>query len=158
MAVWTDSEQARIASQNAEPPADIGLSADSNRIPPGSRAAPEPNSEAASSGLAVPPLVPRWDHGWPVPSSLSANSVEARACIQLPEFDALLLEKARVISGRFPFAEAEYRNLRAKEPSEEAEIPHFEKVFRIAATIASIPHVQQDADYDTLLILTAWHS
>ena len=27
------------------------------------------------------------------------------------EFDAFLLERARVISGRLPFAEAEYRNL-----------------------------------------------
>src|SRR5262245_10432074 len=69
------------------------------------------------------------DHGWPIPSSLSANPEEARAGIQLPEFDALLLEKARVISGRFPFAEAEYRNLRGTGASaQELEIPHFERV------------------------------
>src|SRR5205823_12700807 len=38
------------------------------------------------------------------------------------------------------------------------EIPHFEKVFRIAAALASIPNVRQAADYDELLILTAWHA
>jgi hypothetical protein len=77
----------------------------------------------------------------------------------LPEFDAFLLEKARVISSRFPFAEAEYRNLRKKEPdAPEPEIPHFEKVFRLAASIASVPNVEGDPDYDTLLILTGWHS
>ena len=97
-------------------------------------------------------------HGWPVPSTISCDPNEARVCIQLPEFDALVLEKARVISGRFPFAEAEYRNLRGKEPgTDEPEIAHFEKVFRIAATIASVPNVQKAPDYDELLILTAWH-
>src|SRR6185295_6132699 len=84
--------------------------------------------------------VPLWHHGWPVPSSISPNPEEARTCIQLPEFDALVLEKARVISGRFPFAEAEFRNLRGKESrTDEPEIAHFERVFRIAAAIASVP-------------------
>ena len=77
----------------------------------------------------------------------------------MPEFHAFLLEKARVISSRFPFAEAEYRNLRRNEPdASEPEIPHFEKVFRLAAAIASVSNVEADPDYDTLLILTAWHS
>src|SRR6185295_14200319 len=67
-------------------------------------------------------------------------------------------EKARVISSRFPFAEAEYRNLRGKGPgAEETEIPHFEKVFRLAAATAGVPNVQEARDYDELLILTAWH-
>src|SRR5436309_5882267 len=92
--------------------------------------------------------------GWPVPSSISFAPEEARACIPLPQFDALLLEKARVISGRFPFAEAEYRNLRGKEPGrDEREIPHFERVFRIAAPLASVHNVQEAPDYDELLIL-----
>jgi hypothetical protein len=98
------------------------------------------------------------DYGWPYPAALSPNPDQARAQIQLPDFDELLLEKARVISGRFPFAEAEYRNLRSKKPTQEAEIAHFEKVFRIAAMIASVANVQEDPDYDTLLILTAWYS
>jgi hypothetical protein len=77
----------------------------------------------------------------------------------LPEFDALLLEKARVISGRFPFAEAEYRHSRRSESvAEYPEIPHFERVFRIAATIASVRDVEGDPDYDELLILCAWHT
>src|SRR5205814_4773075 len=64
----------------------------------------------------------------------------------------------RVISGRFPFAEAEYRAARGKEPvAEEVEIAHFEKVFRIAAEMASVYNIQESPDYDELLILTAWH-
>ena len=96
---------------------------------------------------------------WPVPSSLSPNPDEARGAIPLPEFDALLLEKARVISSRFPFAEGEYRNLRGTGPAaEHTEIPHFERVFRIAAAVASVPNVEEDPDYDALLVLTAWYS
>ena len=45
---------------------------------------------------------------------------------------------------------------RHREPSSEREIPHFEKVFRIAAALASIPNVRAAPDYDELLILTAW--
>jgi hypothetical protein len=90
---------------------------------------------------------------------LSPNPDESRAAIPLPEFDALLLEKARVISSRFPFAEVEYRNMRGTAPAtEQPEIPHFERVFRIAATIASVPNVEEAPDYDALLVLTAWHS
>src|SRR5439155_22270245 len=61
--------------------------------------------------------------------------------------------------GRFTFAEAEYRSARRTKPiTAEPEIPHFEKIFRIAAAIASVSDVQEAPDYDTLLILTAWHS
>ncbi|HHY86805.1 MAG TPA: hypothetical protein GYA07_14915 [Verrucomicrobia bacterium] len=101
---------------------------------------------------------PRWDHGWPIPSTISANPDEARACIQLPEFDELSLEKARVISGRFPLAEAEYRAQRNKDAGQgHLEIPHFERVFRIAARMASVHDVENAIDYDEILILTAWH-
>ncbi len=104
------------------------------------------------------PPVPIWHHGWPVPSTISHNPDEARACIHLPEFDALTLEKAQLISGRYSLAEAEYRNLRGKERNADAlEIPHFERVFRIAAALAGQPDVQSARDYDALLILTAWH-
>src|SRR5215469_7926878 len=97
--------------------------------------------------------------GWPVPSSLCSNAEEARASIALPEFDPLLLEKARVISSRFPFAEAEYRSSRTTaHKGMDLEIPHFERVFRIAASLASVPNVQDANDYDALLILTAWHT
>lgn len=98
-------------------------------------------------------------YGWPVPSSQSPLPDEARVGIPLPEFDALLLEKARVISGRFPFAEAEYRYLLATEPSaRDPEIPHFERVFRIASVLAGVADVREAPDYDALLVLTAWHS
>src|SRR5947207_422975 len=97
-----------------------------------------PAPDEMESTPVAPSLTPQWDHGWPIPSTISKNPDEARACIHLPEFDVLTLEKARVISGRFPFAEAEYRAARGKEPvAEEVEIAHFEKVFRIAAEMAS---------------------
>jgi hypothetical protein len=76
----------------------------------------------------------------------------------LPEFGASVLEKARVISGRFPFAEAEYRSQCGKEINPgEREIPRFERVFRMAAALAGLSNVQEARDYDELLILTAWH-
>jgi len=160
MAVRMDSEERRAASREAEYSSTV---AEDLEELPASSTSPTPfaenNSQTASSRSSVAPPVPRWDHGWPVPSSISLNPAEARACIQLPEFDALLLEKARVISGRFPFAEAEYRHFRKQEPpSEHPEIPHFERVFRIAATIGSVHNVEQDPDYDELLILTAWQT
>jgi|GEM_PF-1380404 len=131
-------------------------------LPPPDRSAP-PRAPVPAKPAArpVPPtpssLEPLWRDGWPVPSTISRNPEEARACIHLPEFDALVLEKARVISGRFPLAEAEYRASRRKNPAPELEIPHFEKVFRIAATMASVHGVLDDPDYDELLVLTAWH-
>jgi hypothetical protein len=107
---------------------------------------------------APPPARPAFKHGWPVPSSICPNPDEARACIQLPGFDPQLLEKARAISDRFPVAEARYRTMRAREAGAEApEIPHFEKVFRIAADLAAITNAAELRDYDALLILTAWN-
>ena len=100
----------------------------------------------------------RYKHGWPIPSTIFPHPNEARACIYLPEFEASVLEQARVISDNFPFAEAEYRSLRGKEHYAAAiDIPHFEKVFRIAAGKAGIPGIEGNPDYDELLILTAWH-
>jgi hypothetical protein len=105
------------------------------------------------------PAKPFFRHGWPVPSSITAEPDEARVCIQLPQFDERVVEKAKIISGRFPLAEAEYRHLRAKEVSSgEIEIPHFEKVFRIAAAMAGVRNVQDALEYDQLLILAAWFS
>jgi hypothetical protein len=114
-----------------------------------------PKERKGQSADATEKIV--FQRGWPVPSSISANPDEARSCIPLPAFDDLLLEKARVIAGRFPFGEAEYRRARQVN-DKEAELPHFEKVFRIAAAIACVPNVQEAPDYDALLILTAWHS
>src|SRR4051812_29450973 len=150
MAVWTDSEQTLATrSDYAEIP-----------IKEGSQAAKSPSLPVAKPALQpVTPVKPLVKDGWLVPSTVSSNPEEARACMLLPEFDELLLEKARVISGRFPFAEAEFRSLRgAFANSDEPELPHFEKVFRIAAAAASIPGVQEAPDYDSLLILTAWYS
>jgi hypothetical protein len=92
-----------------------------------------------------------------VPSSICGSPDEARACIHLPAFDADALEKAGVISGHYPTAEAAYRNLRGRERRTEGpEIPHFERVFRIAASQAGVVDVQESQDYDELLILAAW--
>jgi hypothetical protein len=76
----------------------------------------------------------------------------------LPAFDAPVLEKAIVISEHYPLAEAEYRNLRGRERRTEGpEIPHFERVFRMAANLAGTANVPEAPDYDELLILTAWN-
>src|ERR1041385_3592698 len=161
IAVWTESneEQPAAWSQTDHSSSDDETATDLQLADLSKSSMPSAGSSMRSDTPALPsvPPVPQWHHGWPVPSSLSVNPEEARACIQLPGFDPLLLEKARIISSRFPFAEAEYRNVRAKEPiSDEREIPHFEKIFRIAARIASIRNVLESADYDALLILTAW--
>jgi len=119
-----------------------------------------PSAERKSILLPNSPDVPRFRHGWPVPSSISTHPDEARACIQLPRFDAWLLETARAISERLPAAEAEFRNRRAnaKWNLGETEIPHFEKVFCIAAALAGTQAIEQARDYDEILILTAWHA
>src|ERR1043165_2659025 len=185
MAVWNDSAQTLLALPDYEErPATEG-----EVIPPGAPASCRRGASAAlpteaptgarqmqsaessprrapsthqctnpSIQPAAPPL--RYTPaGWPVPSSISANPEEARAAIRLPEFDDFLLERARVISGRYPLAEAEYRSLRGADPNAaQLEIPHFERVFRLAAARASVPKVQEAPDYDSLLILAAWHS
>jgi hypothetical protein len=100
---------------------------------------------------------PQWRHGWPVPSTISLQPDEARSCIYLPEFDAAMLDKARAISDCFPAAENEFRSVRAKVGRpEDAELPHFEKVFRLAAVQAGFGSVRAERDYDDLLVLTAW--
>jgi hypothetical protein len=161
MAFWTYSAQTPPAFDTQEgPPTEAEAARDwAVSRPP----------ETAASVVTVGPApvvdylskLPLQDRGfgWPVPSTLSIDPDEARARIALPEFDALLQEKARVISGRFPLAEAEYRQLRGTGASaQELEIPHFERVFRIASAMASVPNAHEAPDYDELLILTAWHS
>ena len=116
---------------------------------------------APARPVSAPPVLPLGHkaYGWPIPSALALNPDEARGLIPLPQFDELLLEKARVISGRFPMAEAEYRaRCRANPTEQHLEIPHFERVFRIAATLATVPDVEAAPDYDQLLVLAAWHS
>lgn len=122
----------------------------------------EPQTAPASgvgprnSELLVPVASPTvGEYGWPIPSALSTDPEEARARILLPEFDALLIEKARVISGHFPAAQAECRHQwTAEADSQRLDVPHFERVFHIACRFAE---VETAPDYDSLLILTAWH-
>jgi len=103
------------------------------------------------------PVAPQWRHGWPVPSSISLQPDEARACIYLPTFDVTTLEKAHAIADQFPLAETEFRSARTKAArSDEAELPHFEHVFRLAAKLAGYGDVVAARDYDELLILAAW--
>ena len=152
MSVWTHSDEPRLAGLDDEP---VWTGAEAIVPPP----LPVPAVEAPAATEEAPAR-PLFRHGWPVPSTISPHPDEARACIQLPDFDPLVLEKALLISARFPFAEAEYRTLRGKEEpgTEESEIPHFEKVFRIAAAMAGIRNAHEARDYDELLVLTAWHS
>ncbi len=115
-----------------------------------------PKQSATPANTSYPDLLIR--HGWPVPSALSADPDAARAAIRLPEFDPAVLEKARIISATFPFAEAKYRHLRTKtSDSEEREIPHFERVFRIAQRLADVGVIAEAGEYDELLVLSAWH-
>jgi hypothetical protein len=137
-------------SQNGGP----WLGEESASPPTGEPVAPELSVELSAHLTAREGV-----HGWPAPASLAADPDAARAAMGLPEFDPLLLEKARVISGRYPLAEAEYRNLRRAEPEDEQPvIPHFERVFRIASAMASVRDVELALDYEPLLVLTAWHS
>ncbi|MEI6565697.1 MAG: hypothetical protein WCR20_03400 [Verrucomicrobiota bacterium] len=103
--------------------------------------------------------VPVFDlHGWPTPFTVSTNPEEARALITLPEFDPLVLAQARAISDWYPQAEQEHRTHRTTvDLPEQQHLPHFEKVFRAAATLGGVPEVENSLNYDTLLILTAWH-
>lgn len=100
---------------------------------------------------------PQWRHGWPVPSTISLQPDEARSCIYLPTFSAVTLENAQAIADQFPAAETEFRSVRHKlTRSDEAELPHFEQVFRLAAKRAGQPAAVTARDYDELLILAAW--
>jgi hypothetical protein len=147
--VWTDSDETQLASHPDEPIC----------LPEEARSPSLDGFEPPSRQTAVEtPSKVLFRHGWPVPSSVSTNPAEARGCVCLPEFDPELITLAEIISGRFPFAEAEYRAKRRKiSPKDELEIPHFERVFGIAAEIASVKDVEQSLRYDELLILTAWY-
>jgi len=155
--VWTDIQELQPLHSGEEPKWSGGVVTATLPTTPAvessqSVQAPDPKATPAP---AVPQ--PKWQHGWPIPSTITLTADEARTCIYLPTFDAEVLENARAISGCFPLAEAEYRSVRNKESNSE-EIPHFERVFRIAASIAGIPDIQTTRHYDELLILTAWHS
>jgi hypothetical protein len=154
MAMWTDFAEWEPARPEPEPP----LVESPDELTSLATGQPPEKTETAPA-QAEAPIGVIFHEGWPVPSSITANPDEARACIELPGFDDFLLEKARVIAGRFPFGEAEYRTSRAKSAgAPDAGLPHFEKVFRIAAAIAGIPNVQEAPDYDELLILAGWHT
>lgn len=131
--MWIDLDESQAASSNEE----VALVS-----------APPPVAAAAPAAEAL------FVRGWPIPCTVSSSPDEARACIILPEFDAALLAAAQIVSDQYPAAESKYRHLRGKQRSSE-DIPHFEKVFRIAATLASVRDAQAH-HYDELLILSAW--
>src|SRR6266700_8316720 len=124
MAEWTDSARTQPGCLEPERPLTAGQALPD--LPIASQAAgtlsPAPYAEVGGQRSEVggqsptSDLRPRISDLWPLPSSLSLNPDEARAAIQLPEFAPFLLEKARVISSRFPFDEAEYWNSRREEP------------------------------------------
>src|SRR5262245_40735428 len=100
MAQWTDSSDAQESYVDDETP--LLLSA----VQAEAIGSAPPVAELAEVALSPTPEAPSrlvGPCGWPVPSSLCPNADQARALIALPEFDPLLLEKARVISSRFPF-------------------------------------------------------
>ena len=148
--VWTavraDSDQTQhsLEEGSSADPGTIATSATLPVVAPGSSA-----QAAAASEISK--------HGWCVPSTISIHSDEARARIQLPEFDETVMRKARAIADCFPFAESEHRSLRGQKPEKEDDTPHFEKVFRVAASIANVPIDSETPACHELLILTAWH-
>jgi hypothetical protein len=148
--VWTDAEEQLVGSQSAPP----------SPLPEGKAAADFSGETLIQRpGPAKAPEKPKalWHQGWPIPYSVSIIPEEARAAIHLPGFHAVVVERAQVIASHIPFAEAEYRVSRPKEShSDEREIAHFEKIFRIAARLAGLRNIQESADYDPVLILTAW--
>jgi hypothetical protein len=75
----------------------------------------------------------------------------------LPQADESVMRNARAIADCFPFAESEHRSLRVQKPEKEDDTPHFEKVFRVAASIANVSVATEAPGYHELLILTAWH-
>src|SRR5947208_2710225 len=110
MTIWRDP----VAAQPVGPEAVRPVETEQGLPEPG--APPMTDSGVGTQVALVKAPVPRYNEfGWAIPSSLTADPEEARASMALPVFDELLLEKARVISGRFPYAEAEYRNLRETE-------------------------------------------
>lgn len=151
--MWTDAEEQLVDAQQQPAPPLPSLD-DAEVATPFSEATQvQRRSKAAEKPKAL------WHQGWPVPYSISVSPEEARASIQLPGFQPSLIERAQIIASRIPFAEAEYRVARLKEinpTADEREIAHFERIFRIAARIASMRNIQDSADYDALLILTAW--
>jgi hypothetical protein len=149
-AVRTDADETQLAfSTDGHPP--VG-----EPPAPALRLGREPAS--GSTPAREPSADPRCRHGWPIPSAISVDPDEARACIQLPKFDAPILDLARDISDCYPAAEAEYRKARGKAAAAgEGEIPHFERVFRIAVALSGVGRVAEAGDDDDLVVLTAWH-
>ncbi len=145
--VWTDPEQAQAAQSKDEPSwFEETVTA----------------AESFETALTLPASAQanqqRLTRTWPVPSSISASPDEARARIPLPELDAALLNKVRLIAECYPFAESECRSQRNVEAvPEENDIPRFERVFQIAASIANVPVNRGAPDFDEILVLTAWH-
>lgn len=110
-----------------------------------------------SEPIESPSAEPEWRHGWPVPSTILPQADQARACIQLPEFDAEILARARQLAEQFPSAEAALRSWRTKPAATaNSERPHFERVFHLAAEQVGYALAPAPRDYDELLILSAW--
>src|SRR4051812_36799715 len=110
MAQWTDSTDAHESCPDNELSSLLSTVQAEQSGPSPSVSQPD---EVTLSPVPEAPSRLLGPCGWPVPSSLCPNAEQARASIDLPAFDPLLLEKARVISSRFPFAEAEYRGSRS---------------------------------------------
>src|SRR5687768_6229 len=97
-AVGTNIDEIPPGCARAEPPWTEAKAITPPPPAPHARLAVTAPLPAAKAAPESKPAAPLWRHGWPVPSTITPQPDEARACIHLPEFDALLLEKARVIS------------------------------------------------------------
>jgi len=161
-AVWTELDQIRSLPAELEPRSsgtvvrtrNLALRTVHPEFAPLLESATRVESVAPASRSAPQP---EWQHGWPVPSTITAQPEEARSCIYLPTFDPTVIAQAESIAAAYPAAETEFRGSRSKlGRPEETELPHFERVFRIAARQAGTLVGPASAEYDQLLILTAW--
>ncbi len=114
----------------------------------------------------------------PAPHQVDLNPDRARELMHLPDIEAPLEDLAREISTYLPLANKEYMRLwriqhqrqlntsfeprhgpsphQGPEPMDT--LPRFEKVFRLAASYAGMPNIEQHTQYDSLLVLCGWVS
>lgn len=93
-----------------------------------------------------------------MPSLLAVDPDEARTLIALPGSPDEMVDLARRIAAYFPAAQARHRQAwTAEGGGQKGDLPHFERVFRLAAGMADAGDPGTFAEYDTLLVLTAWY-
>jgi len=145
MAVLTETEHKQSASApqrhrrlRAGPPTSYhGLARSAKVFAPSKHWSSQPRHHPKHRRFVTVPMAGRFPHRSAfllARRALGFNCLSSMSCCG----------KKRESSRAVPAAEAEYRNLRGKEPNDrEREIPAFRKVFRVAAALASVRNVQE---------------